>query len=440
MKFSKSNRLYFKIIFILFLVVLLLVPNGMLKSLIYERQNLQESTENEIAASWGKDQKINGVIITIPYNTKITDSNGKDFYNDFELHIVPETMNIDINLISNKKKRGIYEAILYTAKLNMEGSFNFHKIKKKLNHAHEIKWENAQVCVAISNSESIQENIIANFGTQKLIFEPGTNQNYMFPSGGVNSKIKINPEKEKYEFKFNTTLRGSRSFQLLPLAEETQVKISSDWHSPSFVGDHLPMHEITEQGFTSQWKLSKFNRNIPLVWKNNDQQVEKSKGIFGVKLLQPVDQYQKNMRSAKYASMIIFLTFLIYFFFEMLNQIRIHPIQYAMVGIALTLFYFLLLSLSEHISFNYAYLISSGAVIGLIAFYSSFIFKKKTYAGILLIILILLYAYIFVLLQLEVFALLAGSIGLFTILAIVMYLSRNVNWYDLGDININEGK
>jgi len=169
------------------------------------------------------------------------------------------------------------------------------------------------------------------------------------------------------------------------------------------------------------------NRTYPQQWTDDSYYIDDS--AFGVGLLFPVDQYQKSLRSAKYAIMFISLTFLVFFFTELLNKKRIHPIQYLLVGLGLSIFYSLLVSLSEHMSFNWAYLIAGVSIIGLITAYAHSIFKNLRLTAILSLILVILYLFLFTILQLQDYSLLLGSIGLFLTLAIVMYLSRKIDWY-----------
>ena len=207
------------------------------------------------------------------------------------------------------------------------------------------------------------------------------------------------------------------------------MNLNSDWGDPKFNGAFLPdNHKITEKNFDAHWKVLHLNRNFPQQWHGNQFQVNDA--AFGVSLLIPVDHYQKSTRSAKYAIMIIAFTFLVFFFVEVLNKTRIHPIQYFLVGLALIIFYSLLLAISEHLNFNLAYLISSLATISLVVLYAHSIFRKISLSRFTALTLIILYAYVFVILQLQDYALLMGSIGLFVVMAIVMYLSRKIDWYN----------
>ncbi len=248
----------------------------------------------------------------------------------------------------------------------------------------------------------------------------------------------------------------------MPLGRNTQVNIRSDWPNPSFDGAFLPdERDVDESGFTARWEVLHLNRNFPQAWKGSQYRfttpgaspsspdnyyydrppvdvaqtvsTEASGYRFGVNLLRPVDEYQKSMRSAKYAILFISLTFLVFFFVETLNRKRIHPIQYLLVGLALCIFYALLVAISEQLNFNLAFIVSSIAVTVLITLYCHSIFKQQKLTLFIGLLLVMLYGFVFTLLQLQDYALLIGSIGLFGILAVVMYFSRKIDWYALAE-------
>jgi inner membrane protein len=229
-------------------------------------------------------------------------------------------------------------------------------------------------------------------------------------------------------FNCKLNLRGSTSINFIPLGKTTKVHVAGAWNAPGYIGNFSPETTPSTEGFDATWNILRYNRSIPDSWEdyNMDSFYDST---FGVNLVNTVDHYQQNMRSAKYAFMFISLTFVVFFFVEILTKKRIHPIQYLLVGIALILFYSLLLSISEQLSFGLAYLIASIAIIGLITAYTYSIFKNKLQTAMLTAILCLLYVFLYVILQLEDIALLIGSIGLFIILGIIMYFSRKINWY-----------
>ena len=220
-------------------------------------------------------------------------------------------------------------------------------------------------------------------------------------------------------------LKGSSNINFIPVGKTTQVQMNGAWKSPGFIGSFTPQYSSDDKGFSAKWEILHYNRNIPETWTDNEL---KSFGetSFGVNLVDTLDQYQQNMRSAKYSLMFIALTFVVFFFVEILTGKKIHPIQYLLVGIALILFYSLLLSVSEQINFGKAYLLASIATIGLIAAYAQSIFKNRMHTTILASFLGILYIFLYVVLQLEDLALLFGSAGLFVILGVIMYFSRKM--------------
>jgi inner membrane protein len=208
------------------------------------------------------------------------------------------------------------------------------------------------------------------------------------------------------------------------------VNVESDWANPSFTGSFLPEdRQISADGFNSEWNILHLNRNYPQQWKGANQVVAAT--VFGVDLLQPVDEYQKTMRTAKYAIMFIGLTFLTFFMIELLSGSTIHPVQYLLIGFALLIFYTLLLSISEYVTFGYAYLAASAAIVSLITIYSVSVLSDWRKAGAILGMLTMLYGYLYILLQLQDYALLMGSLGLLLVLSCVMYLTRNIDWFEI---------
>lgn len=206
------------------------------------------------------------------------------------------------------------------------------------------------------------------------------------------------------------------------------VTLNSDWNNPSFSGNFLPFsREIDDDGFSSKWKILHLNRNYPQKWTGSRYQIAESE--FGVNLRVTVDEYQKTIRTAKYAIMFIGLTFLTFFMIELLGGKSVHPIQYLLIGFGLLIFYTLLLSFTEHISFNSSYMLASSAIIILITLYAKSVIKENKLTLLIMGILVLLYGYLFIVIQLQDYALLMGSIGLFLILALMMYLTRNIDWF-----------
>jgi len=435
MSVNFKNSVSLRLLTIVILALLLLIPAAMISSLIDERQYRRDEAITEVSSKWGNAQTIAGPVLSIPYKDFFVDEKNKTIEITNFAHFLPDNLKIGGTVSPETRYRGIYEVIVYSSELKLEGAFsdlNFDEwnIKEK-----DILWEDAFISVGIPDMRGIQQNIELGWNSQKYAFNPGVEVSDVISSGiSVRIPIDSSEQKKQYNFEFALNLNGSNSLAFIPLGRETMVEISSNWANPSFSGAFLPDdRNITADGFTAKWQVLHLNRNYPQKWTGANFSVYES--AFGVDLFLPVDQYQKNMRSVKYAIMIIALTFLVFFFVEILNKKRIHPIQYILVGLALVIFYVLLLSLSEHINFNLAYWLSSVAVISLITAYTVSVFRSSLLTKITGLILLILYGFVFVLLQLQDYALLMGSIGLFVVLAVVMYLSRNIDWYS---ISLNE--
>ena len=256
-------------------------------------------------------------------------------------------------------------------------------------------------------------------------------------SSGLHINYPLDSIPENMSFDFDISLNGSEQLMFAPIGKITNVNLNSPWKEPSFDGVFLPKKRtIGENGFTANWKVLHLNRNYPQSWVGTKHHVNNSS--FGVNLRLPVDVYQKSMRVAKYAILFIVLTYLVFFFVEILNHILIHPIQYILVGIALVLFYILMLAFSEQMNFDLAYILAALMTIGLVFLYCRSILKSWALSLMTASILLILYGFIFIIIQMQDFALLFGSLGVFLILAVTMYFSRKVDWFDLIKIEEKE--
>ena len=422
-----SQSITFKIGTIAFLILLMLIPTGMIRNLIRERQATGLETVNEISEKWGTRQTVTGPVLIIPY-AKV------DFYQKEQkpvkqyLHVLPESLKINGEVNPQIRYRGIYKVVAYYSNMDVSGIFTLPDFENLQIPQENILWNEATLQVGISDMRGIQNDIKINWNDETLKVSPGIDSHHGIGYSGFSTSFPVTEGADSYSFDFDLKLNGSGNLKFVPVGKTTDIEISSVWNTPSFTGAFLPdERQISDSGFVAKWNILQLNRNFPQTWVNNKYNIDESS--FGVNLLLPVDQYQKSMRSAKYAIMFIALTFIIFLFVEILNKKRIHPVQYILVSFGLLLFYTLLLSLAEHIGFNLAYIISGVAIVGLITSYSQSIFKKTRLTLIMGGALSFLYIFLFVVLQLQDFALLLGSIGLFIILAIIMYLSRKIDWY-----------
>ncbi len=405
----------------------LLVPSIIIMNLIGERESRRSAVISEVSDKWGTAQTISGPALTIPYYSD-SKSATREYY-----HVLPESLSITATAVPEVRYRGIHRVVLYTTKIHMSGTFMLSDLASLQMKTDSRIWSEAALALGIGDTRGIK-NISLMWGDKAYPVEPGVLSND-FLKTGVAIHPEISPQQSVHLFSADIVLQGAEDLQFIPAGKNTIATVSSSWNNPSFVGRFLPeTRTVDENGFTAHWKILHLNRNFPQHWVGGT--VKPDFNIhdfsFGVRLILPVDEYQKTMRSAKYAIMFISLTFLSFFLTEVLTRKTIHPIQYSLIGIGLLLFYCLLLSLSEQIQFNYAYVISSACIIALTAGYTRSVLRSNVFALIISAVLTLLYGFLFVILQLEDYALLFGSLGLLAILATVMYMTRNVDWFAIG--------
>lgn len=429
MKFlNVKHSLGARLLIIAFLTLVLLIPSVLIQELISERNDRRDSVTEEIGQKWGKEQTIIGPVITVPYRHYFDNSDNVEQTIRYA-HFLPDEVTIDGSIQSEVRYRGIYKAIVYNSILSVSGMFPSLELNRLSIPPEDFMPDDAFVSVGISDMTGIQDFITINWNSEEYIANPGIQSNDVLESG-----ISISPDlgtgNQEYHFQFDLNLNGSSGIYFSPVGKQTAIHLSSDWPHPGFAGAFLPVNrEVTSSGFSSDWDVLHLNRNFPQQWLGANQMV--SETTFGVDLLPAVDEYQKTMRTAKYAIMFISLTFLTFFMMELLSKKMIHPVQYLLTGFALLIFYTLLLSISEYLLFGTAYLIASAAIILLISIYSYSVLSDRRNTGIIFGVLVILYGYLYILMQLQDYALLLGSLGLFIVLALVMYLTRNIDWFEI---------
>lgn len=427
-----KNSVGLKLATITILMLLLLIPASMIKSIIRERESLNQQVLNEVSSKWAESQMINGPILTIPLIYEHKSEDDKIITTTDHLYILPETLKINGNVNPEKLKRGIYEVVVYKSLMDVKGSFD---LKAKVNESglKEIRYQDAFLTIGITDLRGIEDEIKVKWKNQQLDVQPGSRLTTLISSGITVDLPDLTVDKDsKINFSFQLKLQGSQNLSFVPVGSVTDVILNSPWNSPSFKGNFIPDHrEVNDDGFEANWKVLQLNRNYPQYWTGENMKTSLWKSAFGVDLIMPLDDYQKSTRSAKYAAMTIALIFLIFFLVEILNGKKIHPFQYALVGLALCLFYVLLISISEHANFNIAYVISAAVSSLLILLYAKSVFQSGKFTAILTATILGIYTFLFVTLQLADYALLMGSIGLAVILGATMYFTRNINWYKL---------
>lgn len=436
-----KHNIYFKIAAIALITILLLIPTSMIKGLIHEREMTQNHAIHEVSAKWGEQQTISGPFVSIPYYKYVKEVSRKDSIEKVikikeYLHILPSELKISGEINPEKRHRGIYEIVVYNSQLNIKGNFNAFDFSTLDIDPQNILFDKAEFVIGINDLRGIEEQVALSWNKDQISFNPGISSTDVVDSG-INALVPLDAkDSTAYHFNFSLDLKGSQLLYFTPVGKVTDIHVTSEWPNPSFNGAFLPDNrEVTDQGFTAHWNVLHLNRNYPQIWIGSQHAINHSS--FGIDLLLPVDNYQKTYRSIHYAILFIVFTFMVFFFIEVINKVFIHPIQYILVGVALIVFYTLLLSISEHVNFNLAFLVSASATLLLIVGYVRAILKSGKLVLLISGILTVLYAFIFVIIQLQDYALLIGSMGIFIILTLVMYFSRKIDWYHL---NLKEKK
>lgn len=429
--FWKQNKLIIKALFIGMLTLLLLVPVIFIYSLINDRQGRHDKAYKEISSQWANAQTLTGPILVIPYQSVTHDSDGKLVTESKQAYFLPDSLQVNGYIDPEKRYRGIYEAILYRSDLDITGGFS--NLNPDSMETQVSKWmpDQAFLLLGLSDMRGIENQLAVEWNGMKKEFNPGIPQNSPVQQG-VYVPLALNASDwntSTFHFSIHLQLKGSGEIDIAPVGKISKADLSSPWPTPSFTGSFLPdSRKISKNGFDAHWTVYNLNRNLPQHWMDGNYDLNASK--FGVSLILPVDVYQKNMRCIKYAILIIALTFVVFFLVENSQRNPVHPVQYLLIGFALCIFYTLLLSLSEYLRFEWAYGISAIAITGLISIYSGWLFKKKKMPWLIAAALIILYGFIFTLVQLQDYSLLFGSIGLFIVLAILMYYTRKIHVED----------
>ncbi|MBO6524004.1 MAG: cell envelope integrity protein CreD [Balneolaceae bacterium] len=441
--FGQKHALFIKLSFISAITLILLIPSAMIKGLITERKQTKSEAVAEIGEKWGKEQIITGPVLTIPYKDHLVLKNSDTEHVEIiervkQLHILPESLFVNSKIIPQRLHRGIFEVAVYDSQTTFEGNFaNFDPLTLDINPEN-LLLDKAFLSIGVSDMRGIQKQVQIAWDEKSISFQSGTEiSNRELLGSGIHAPVVVSMDGNTMntsKFLLNLELKGSDHVYFTPVGKTTHIQMASSWTSPSFSGEYLPETEgkiINDDGFKASWNIIDLNRDFPQAWTNQKQNIKAS--AFGVNLFIPADNYQRSERSIKYAILFIGLTFLVFFFVEIMNKRAVHPLQYILVGLALCLFYTLLLSISEHSSFNFAYILSAGMTLALVGGYTRAILKNTHFTLLLSGVLAMLYGFIFVVIQLEDLALLTGSLGLFLILGLVMYFSRKIDWYSLNE-------
>ncbi|MFA7160345.1 MAG: cell envelope integrity protein CreD [Kiritimatiellia bacterium] len=443
--FFKRFSVIFKMAGVLSLVLVLLIPLAMIKSLINERMFRRNAALAEITSTWGSQETIVGPVLVVPYEYKTKKWKDQMVRNSLKkieveetalanAYLLPAQLEITGDVSPEKLHRGIYEAVVYKGRLDLSGSFAPSDLAVLGIAAEAFRWGEARISLAVTDLRGSGEILKIKTGDTTGAFAPGC----LLPgySSGIHAGLPgIKSAPTNLAFQMMLDLKGSQGLRFAPLGRQNRVKLGSAWPDPSFCGAFLPAERAVDaRGFNATWQVSWYGRSYPQT--STDRGGEYafkpeaiSPSLFGVEFLAPVDSYRMVERASKYGVLFIALIFTAFFLFEILSGLRLHAFQYALVGAALCLFYLAMLSLSEFIRFVYAYWAGVAASSILVILYCLRALRGGKRTAVIAAMLLSVFTYLYVVLQMQEYSLLFGSAGLFLILGIVMFVTRNVDWY-----------
>jgi len=424
-----------KIAVIALLALMLCIPLQMISYTIDERAQHRDQVTADIAATTASGQTLAGPVLVQPYQQLVVDavpdgSNliAKQHWEDHSKYWLPENLDITGDIKSERRHRGIYSALMYSSAVVMKGYF---EIKPEELDSDNVRWGQPYVAFGLSDMRGITSTPLLSVNDQPVALDPATNVAAL-PEGLHGTLGALHAG--RVVFSLQMDIRGTQDLQFLALGRDTSINLQSDWSSPSFSGRYLPISsEVSSKGFTARWSTSYLSNDMQALFGtcmagtcgtfNNN--------FLGVRLITPVDVYLQSARAEKYGFLFVMLTFVAFFLFEVLKGLRIHPAQYSLVGVALVLFFLLLISLTEHIAFVQAYVAAAAACISLLTFYISYVLKSVWRGLGFGALLVTLFSALYGLLQSEDYALLLGSMLLFMIVAAIMIITRRMDWYSL---------
>lgn len=425
-----------KLAVITVLILLLLIPSSWIQNLIDERQDTQRRVGTQVSDRWSGSQLVQGPVLIIPYKKQVTtaaDSGKTSVFKETTgyIYILPEDVKIKADLKTQLFQQGVFDITVYDSKIGVSGSFAQPDLSKLGINPAQVLYDKARLLFSISDLKGLKNNPSVKIAGQAYNAEP--------TSGDINpfeKSLQVNfalPATGSMAFSYDLDLKGSNDINFLHIGKTTEVDFHSDWKTPHYNGRYLPdTRDSTHNGSGAKWHMMYYNRPFPQQWLDNDSVLNNktsiSEATFGVRLQLPIDEYRKVMRTTKYSTLIILLTFVSLFLTELIRKHNIHLFNYTLIGAAMIVYYILLLSFAEQIGYNYAYLLSSAATIGLICFFTASLLDNKPAAALFAVILTAFYGFIFIIIQLEEYSLMVGAIALFIIVAALMYFSRKITW------------
>lgn len=424
------NGATLKLLFIAALSLVMLIPLFMVRSIIEERQGLQQSAEQTIANRWGGSQTISGPVVVTHTPVKETSANGMKIRSEWRANALSE-LTIAASLITEWRYLGIYEVPVYTTVVNIKGRIDWERLAGLQAEGELIFW------LPLGDVRGVRETSPLTLGSLELpatplSIEADNNSGLQFTLSAADRILAIESAADQYRLEFR--LAGSNSLSFLPLADTTRATLEADWPHPEFIGQFLPGdRSVSAEGTTANWQLLGLNRPFGDQWSMADMGTHQlSTAAFGLRLETPVDGYQRSERSVKYGFLFISLTFFTLFLFEVMTGRPLHPVPYVLTGAALAVFYLVLLALSEYLPFIGAFTIASGLLILIVTAYTGAVLGRRRRGYLVGAMMGLTYSLLYVLVTAEHASLLIGSLALLMAITALMYLTRKVDWYAYG--------
>jgi len=432
----------FKLILILLLVIVLIVPLFLVHGLISERESRAQGVRREVGQLWGPQQQMLGPFLVIPYTVRIDAVQGDKRVEQIQERravFTPEVLEVAGRADAKTLRRSIFEVPVYAARLKLSGRFGIPRIADVAPDVVSVRWRDAAFVLGLSGVSGLKETAALKIaGANEIAFAPSVG----LPSthlSGIHAKLAVagstppadgDQPLQPFTFTVDLAFNGSVSLTIAPVARETRVSLSSDWPHPSFSGAFLPDdRRVTSAGFTAAWKIPHLARSVPDAWSLTDAGLERLQPYaFGVVMIDPVDFYSLVNRAAKYGIMFVALVFIAVFCLELISGRHVHPVQFLFTGISLVFFYVLLLSLAEHLGFTQAYLAASIVTGAMLAVYVGAAMTSFVTGMVMLMVFAATYVILYLILQLEDYALLSGAILGFLALTILMFVTLRVDW------------
>ncbi|MGB3382359.1 MAG: cell envelope integrity protein CreD [Rhodanobacter sp.] len=435
MNTSWTQTITAKVLGVGVLALLMTIPLLQVRGLVRERQQLRTSAISQIAQGWGGRQVLGGPVLVVPTQRLVTaEGQAAPRWQAGSESMLADALKLDVAMAVTTRSYGIYSAPVFVATVKLGAQFRAQDIAQ-YRQASDARWQGgkAELRLPVGDLRGLQEVGDLRINGQPARFESSAERLGPWPNVVVPIDLDALGA-QPVDVQITLKLAGTEALQWLPLARSTDVKMHAPWNDPSFIGAALPLeHRIDATGFSARWHLLDLNRSYGQHWTDREHiDAALASSSFGVQLYQPVDVYQRNVRAGKYGLLFIAMTFVAFFLFEVLKRLRVHPVQYLLVGAALATFYVVLLALSEQVGFGPAYALAAAAVVLLVGGYAMAVLRARRAGALLGGVLGLIYAMLYGLIAAEQYALLVGALVLLAVVGLMMFLTRRIDWYACG--------